>query len=257
MTQQEFEKLSEKFQQGACNSEELSRLELWLAEEEKLTDNNSFFANETEEENTRQRIWLGLKEAIFPNNIKGVFQKSWLPSLYRVAGVIIAVVAVWWFSIEKTPSELNESIVGVESKNAGNSEQMIMLPDSSTVFLDVGASLVVDENFGKKNRVVQLTGGAYFEIKKNIQQPFLVYADGLITEVLGTSFHIKPEERNKKIEVSVVTGKVSVYTKGDGAKLKRDGVIVSTNQKIVYDKELKTIRQDLIDFPKILRKERW
>jgi len=255
MTQQEFERLSEKFNQGTCTPDELVRLEQWLEAEEGHTE-GTVFTDKADEENSRLRIWRLIQEAR-PLVVKKRF--SFKRSYYLFAGVaavvLMIVSALWIFPTARVSEKLNQSIVGVESKNAGKAEQQIMLPDSSTVFLDAGASLIVDEDFGKSNRIVQLKGGAYFNIRKNIRKPFLVYVDGLVTEVLGTSFYIRPEEKSRKIEVAVVTGKVSVYTKGSGENIKRDGVIISPNQKIVYDTELQTIRQDLIDFPRIIHHE--
>jgi hypothetical protein len=81
----------------------------------------------------------------------------------------------------------------------------------------------------------------------------LVYSGGLVTEVLGTSFRIKPKPNSNTIEVSVQKGKVSVYAsenKKTGSKL--NGVILTTNQKVIFDTEQKTIRQGIVEAPIII-----
>lgn len=255
MTQQEFEELSEKFSQSQCTPEELIRLEEWLDAVSGELREHLIFVNEEEAVETRTRMWLLLKNEMgVANRPRGFYRSMIKVTLGLVACALLIIFSQLLHSKTDNSNESN-TLVGIESKNGGKKGQLILLPDSSTVLLEADASIIIDEKFGVVNRSVQLKGGAYFDIRKNARQPFLVYSDGLVTEVLGTSFYIKPEEKNRKIEVSVVTGKVSVYTKGAGSDMKRDGVIVSPNHKIVYDTELKTLRHDLVDFPKIITKE--
>lgn len=70
--------------------------------------------------------------------------------------------------------------------------------------------------------------------------------------MLGTSFRIRPEKEKNTIEVSVITGKVSVYTGSEGDTRKRNGVIATPNQKVTYNTELNTLRHDLTDAPQII-----
>jgi len=145
--------------------------------------------------------------------------------------------------------ELN--LEGLATINTSSVSQRIVLPDSSIVVLAKGASLSTAEDYGKEKRVVQLKGEAFFEVKSNPRMPFLVYCGDLVTEVLGTSFTIRPETQGKKIEVLVASGKVSVYSNGEKNQQRRSGVIVTRNQKAVFDTESKNIRQDLVDEPMV------
>ena len=61
---------------------------------------------------------------------------------------------------------------------------------------------------GEQRNVTLLKGNAFFDITKDPKHPFVIQSGKLKTKVLGTSFHIRMEE--KECSVAVVTGKVEV-----------------------------------------------
>jgi transmembrane sensor len=86
-------------------------------------------------------------------------------------------------------------------------KQTFYLPDSSLVVLNKNSSLSYSPGFNEKNRVVNLTGEAFFEVKKAAGQTFTVYSGNTQTQVLGTSFTVTAHK--DKTEVQVVSGKVA------------------------------------------------
>ncbi len=97
------------------------------------------------------------------------------------------------------------------------------LPDGSKVFLNADAQITYHPYWWKISRSVRLEGEAFFEVKKG--KKFSVISETGITEVLGTSFNIFA--RNKKYEVTCVTGKVKVSS----TKTKQS-VIIKPKQKV-------------------------
>ncbi len=97
------------------------------------------------------------------------------------------------------------------------------LPDGSKVFLNADAQISYHPYWWKISRSVRLKGEAFFEVKKG--KKFSVVSENGITEVLGTSFNIFA--RNKKYEVTCVTGKVKVSS----TKTKQS-VIIKPKQKV-------------------------
>jgi type II secretory pathway component GspD/PulD (secretin) len=67
----------------------------------------------------------------------------------------------------------------------------------------------------------------------------VVHTGELVTEVLGTSFTIKSYENAKAIEVLVRTGKVSVYERTKAENTRKNGVILTPNQKVILKEESK------------------
>lgn len=92
---------------------------------------------------------------------------------------------------------------------AGKREQII-LPDSSRVWLNSGSVLIYPSTFIGQTRDVYLSGEGYFEVEKNVEQPFIVKARTLNVEVLGTRFNILAYPEVKQIATTLEEGSVRV-----------------------------------------------
>lgn len=64
------------------------------------------------------------------------------------------------------------------------------LSDGTLVILNAESSLKFSQVFDGVERVVELTGEAYFEVAKNMGMPFIVKTAGQNVKVLGTHFNI-------------------------------------------------------------------
>ncbi len=72
----------------------------------------------------------------------------------------------------------------------------ILLPDSSIVHLNSGATIRYPEKFVGNRRDVELKGEAFFKIKRNVDKPFTVNSGNFKTTVLGTSFSVANNAHN-------------------------------------------------------------
>lgn len=184
---------------------------------------------------------------------------------FRIAAALVACLGLsyWWvikneefylavFDHPKNNPDL------VEEVNLSNSIKKIYLSDGSIVSLEKNSRLRYKPNFETTKRVVYLTGEAFFEISKNPKRPFLVYANEVITKVLGTSFRIKAYENAKDIIVSVKTGKVSVFAnksateKDEKLEDELKGVVLKPNQQAVYERNTDRLNKTLVALPDIL-----
>lgn len=86
----------------------------------------------------------------------------------------------------------------------------VVLPDGSKVWLNAASSLRFPTAFTGNDRLVQLSGEAYFEVAKNARQPFKVMVDDLAVQVLGTSFNVKAYKEDGKINTTLLEGAVNV-----------------------------------------------
>ncbi|ODS85746.1 MAG: hypothetical protein ABS46_01790 [Cytophagaceae bacterium SCN 52-12] len=252
MTRGEFEKLAERYRLGECTPEEVAFVEQWVRVNGFADgEDRMVFENEAEAAKTEEEVWSGIRHAAGLSTKK----PRWLTGRVlwpgAAAGVILVVAGL--FLTDRFPqADPEPELAGLETFNTSTSHQRIILPDSSVVTLAEGASIATSESYGQHTRTVRLKGEAFFEIRPDPKVPFLVYSGDLVTEVLGTSFTVRPEAKTKTIEVSVATGKVSVYSNEKDRNQRRRGVIITPNQKAVYDMESKTIRQDLVDDPRIV-----
>jgi ferric-dicitrate binding protein FerR (iron transport regulator) len=90
----------------------------------------------------------------------------------------------------------------------------ITLPDDSKVWLNAASSLRYPVVFGKKERVVSISGEAYFEIARDERRPFKVEVNGMEVEVLGTQFNINSYGDEESIRTTLFEGKVGVRAFG-------------------------------------------
>ncbi len=254
MTRQEFEQLTERYKAGKCTPEEIVFVEKWVDSNCRQQDADSLFENEAEAIETENEIWENIQDVAGISPKRTLLWKSIRLFLGGAACLMLVVLADSYLQ-DRHRNNSEGTMTGLKTYNTSLTRQRIILPDSSVVTLAEGAVMITSESYGKQTRTVHLTGEAFFEIRPDPKMPFLVYSGDLVTEVLGTSFHIKPQAGKKTVEVSVVTGKVSVYTHYKGQNQRRSGVIITPNQKVVYNTELKTIRQDLVDDPKIVVKD--
>src|SRR5690606_15012122 len=76
----------------------------------------------------------------------------------------------------------------------------LTLPDGSRVWLNSASSLTYAANHFEQNRMVTLSGEAYFEVESDSRKPFRVVTDRQTVTVLGTKFNINsyPDEPGTK-----------------------------------------------------------
>ena len=94
--------------------------------------------------------------------------------------------------------------------------QSLHLPDGSTVQLRKGASIRYPLRFEGTERLVRLSGEAFFNIQRNEHQPFIILTGNAAVKVLGTSFLVNAAK--EKDEVIVMTGKVSVASNKEAGR---------------------------------------
>lgn len=75
------------------------------------------------------------------------------------------------------------------------------LPDKSIVWLNAESSITFPTAFTGNERVVTMTGEAYFEVVHDAKQPFKVKAGNQVIEDIGTAFNVNayPDEPDTKI----------------------------------------------------------
>ncbi|MBN8858161.1 MAG: FecR domain-containing protein [Sphingobacteriales bacterium] len=86
----------------------------------------------------------------------------------------------------------------------------LTLADGSKVWLNAASSLRYPTAFTGKERKVEITGEAYFEVAHNPAMPFVVSKGGTTVRVLGTHFNINAYDDERSLNVTLLEGRVSV-----------------------------------------------
>lgn len=148
--------------------------------------------------------------------------------MLRIAAVLMILAvsagAIYYFLKQQQPE--NQHVV------AQNTSIENQLPDGSMVTLNTGASIDYPEKFKKNKRLVKLQGEAYFNVTHDQSKPFVVTADDIQIEVLGTSFYINTQAANDKVEVVLTTGKIAIYRKDKP----QEKMILESGEKAEFSK---------------------
>lgn len=182
--------------------------------------------------------------------------------LIRAAVVVLLLGVGWWlWTIQKPASVYEQRIAGqtlLERKNQTKVKQIVRLADGSRVILNPDARISYPAQFAADRRQIYLSGTAFFEVTKDTKRPFVVYANELMTKVLGTSFLIQAADGATKTTVEVKEGRVSVSETTDKQIRQREasrelnGLIVTTNQKVIFERDQDRLVKTLRDNPEIV-----
>lgn len=149
----------------------------------------------------------------------------------------------------------------IEKINRADAPMNIRLSDGSLVTLHKGSKISYNPAFKGRTREVYLSGEAFFQIAKNPSKPFLVYANELVTKVLGTSFRIKAYPADAVVSVEVKTGRVSVFTTADPDIVQKatnrelDGIVLTPNQRVTFSRKEVRLAKSIVEKPAINQTE--
>lgn len=199
---------------------------MWKLSKDNLRDSDF----QTQEE------WTKLESSI--HNVKPYGKEvrlnphTWLRAAASIAFLILFSWMLYLFVFN------NETIV----KESQDSVVKVALPDGSEVLLNHRSRLTYQEDFNKKDRIVNLVGEAFFEVKKDAHKPFIIQTDQAQIKVLGTSFNVQADPSTNATEVFVATGLVSfssIQNNSDAITLKpgETGTLQKNNKIIVFTKE--------------------
>lgn len=143
-----------------------------------------------------------------------------------------------------TGSEKHASLHNMVSTPRGGQYQ-ITLPDGSKVWLNAASSLRFPLAFAGDQRVVEVTGEAYFEVTSipltgsaTGKMPFIVKANDCEVEVLGTHFNVKAYKDEDVIKTTLLEGSVRVRN-GNARKILTPG-----QQAHSQNGELRVVKAD-------------
>ncbi|MBS7230691.1 FecR family protein [Flavobacterium psychroterrae] len=201
--------------------------------------------------NALQSTWIKIEEKENQNTLISHSKVKFLKK-YFLSGVaatlVFGLVSVWFYNNQIVPKNnvitykelIDENSEGlVEQTNNSDKPQIITLSDGSSVLLQPNSKLSYPKIFTGNERKVYLSGEGFFEISKNPKKPFFVYANEIVTKVVGTSFRVKAYSDQPDVEVLVRTGKVRVKSNDLISRSNQEEVVLLPNQALRF------VRSDL------------
>ncbi len=141
------------------------------------------------------------------------------------ATVILLCVMSWLVYDYMGPANMQTVSTLAECKS-------IQLPDGTKVTLNHFSSLTYPERFRGKRREVTLDGEGYFEVSKNAEHPFIVRAEAVRVQVLGTHFNIESYPNDPEVKTTLFEGSVAVTITNNPER-----IILRPNESAIYNKE--------------------
>ncbi|MBO9729562.1 MAG: FecR domain-containing protein [Chitinophaga sp.] len=114
--------------------------------------------------------------------------------------------------LQYTPGGGANSTVAYNTITTPKGKQFhVVLPDGTQVWLNAGSVLQFPVAFSGKERQVDLSGEAFFEVAAKATQPFKVLVrKQLEVAVLGTGFNVSAYTNEQSIATTLITGSVRV-----------------------------------------------
>lgn len=134
------------------------------------------------------------------------------------AGIIIHNDQVTYTDRSKQVARLSPDAVGymvLATPNGGTYQ--VTLPDGTEVWLNAASKLTYPSRFSEAERVVAISGEAYFSVAKNVQKPFKVISDQQEIHVLGTGFNVSAYADESETKTTLVQGSVQIRNVQSGS----------------------------------------
>ncbi|WP_162946338.1 FecR family protein [Chitinophaga barathri] len=222
--QDDLNELYRKVFQGSASPGDKEKLVQWMAGLDIRREDISEATLADEQRRSR----LALHERFNGQQARVRHLRPWMAAA-SVAAVLLGGLLVWKINF-RPPAKVPDIRYADIYTKAGE-RKMVTLQDSSRIVLNSSTHLRYPLNAGNQARKVYLEGQAYFDVRHDNGQPFIVYAGKLEVRVLGTSFDVSNYTEDKDASVTVASGKVAVAVPAAAAHTLLPG------EQLTYDKK--------------------
>ncbi|WP_343305981.1 FecR domain-containing protein [Chitinophaga niabensis] len=139
--------------------------------------------------------------------------------------VLLSLPLIWKYTTDKDKMPALAATI----QSGTEPRKTLVLSDGSVLTMRNNSTVSLSEGFGKSNRILTLSGEAFFDVKPDPAHPFIVHTKDVSIEVLGTVFNVSAYPENVYTETALFRGKVSVTSKTNP----EHKTILTPNQKLV------------------------
>lgn len=213
------------------------------------------------------------KKIILNNLHDGTVANQGKSNVVKVSNGMIA------YRAERAAHEVPSPITFNALSTPKGGQYQIVLPDGTKVWLNAVSSITFPTVFTGKDREVEITGEAYFEVAQDATRPFIVKTlptlgagrEGVEVQVLGTYFDMNAYPDEAALKVTLIEGSVKVaqlathhtqlIAPGEQAQVNANGSIIlnthADTSEVVAWKNGK-FRFDSTSLPELMRQiSRW
>lgn len=200
---------------GELSEEEVLQVETWSKaseENRKLLEQIYYTAfvgdrvavmNSVDVEGSLKKLKVAMKPK--ESAVKKRRSIGWKRYAIPLAAFLTGIV----FTIGFSYLALNKTSNYIVATTAGQRAQFV-LPDGSKVWLNASTQLAYKSSLWSRERQVNLTGEAYFEVARDEHAPFIVNSKNIKTQVLGTKFNVRARAAEEKVVATLLKGSIRV-----------------------------------------------
>jgi transmembrane sensor len=232
-----IDELISKFVAGEASPEEAMLLEDWKNDRsENLAYYRSsekmfvFLQNEqTSVEPDSQLAWQKIQVKLSkPGKMVAMRSQHSYGWLAAASIVLLVGLGIFMYLFKEKDQQEIVYITGQDTKK-------VKLSDGTAIAISPNSNLVVDKDFGKKNRTLHLKGAADFTVIHQAALPFIVDAGNVFIKDIGTKFSIRSSVDTDTVYIRVDEGVVLLFD-SLGSSLE-----IKATEKALYIRSLKRI----------------
>ena len=197
-----------KIDQGQLSSQQVSDLQQWLAQSSFHRDYLEKLAHNWDAMATLQQL-----APLFPISEPSAAPATFMQRLQQwltppVWGSALASLALLVMVVGSQQPNHYETQVGQQAQ--------YQLPDGSSLSLNTNSQVRIDYSADRR-AVHLLRGEAHFDVAKNPERPFMVYAGQGMVWAVGTAFNVRyvADPQASFVDVTVTQGTVKVFAQLD------------------------------------------
>jgi transmembrane sensor len=168
-------------------------------------------------------------------------------SIYQTFSKVAAILIIpllllsvyFYFNPAQTTNQLASNTFREIYTKPGTRTQ-IDLPDGTRVWLNDGTTFRYPERFTGTQREVFVNGEAYFEVKSNPENPFVVNNPMMNTVVSGTHFNLNAYSSDNYFEATLLEGKIHLENENKNLEMK-------PGEQVQFDSQLEKVVQRTVD----------
>ncbi|MCK9304248.1 MAG: FecR family protein [Bacteroidales bacterium] len=219
------EEVLNRYFSGKATSAEVDEVLNWIDENEEnakifASKKTSWVFDNLPETKASDRVYDEFKRRKRPGTNRELFIRVAAIMLIPISILSVIQYIVYFRDEKKEPIEKIEIPAQYESMATytihSGVKGMVVLPDSSTVWLNSCSNLKCPSKFDSTGRVVELTGEGYFKVRHNPEWPlYIKTSKGIVVKVTGTEFNLSTYEDDNELKLTLVSGAVTLVRESD------------------------------------------
>ena len=243
----EIKSLIQKYLQDQTTEDENKQLHQWILQSPE--NEKRFFAEKdiwdtAGSHANRKNYDIQPELELFKKRIEGIAprQNHLFRRMLQMAAMLLVTFGLGWatrfISLKQEQQPVQASVQEIFVPK-GQVNQ-VFLADGTRIWINSETRLTIPSVFTSKERVVKLSGEAFFSVAKDASRPFRVEVKGQQIEVLGTTFNVRAYDNSGEIETTLETGQIKLLAGNQTA-------LLQPGEQSIFDKGSNKLSVDKVD----------